>query len=369
MGKRKEGSRKTMDRRSFLKGAVGVGAGVAGLALFPRFSSAYKETKELVICSWGGTGLEVEKKTLYEPFLKETGIRIKETSPPSMSKLVAMVQSGNVEYDLVHIDMGMYGTTARKGDFFEPIDYNMIDKKILANIDPKLQAKQSVGFMYWSLQMGYRTDAFPKGAHPKNWAEFWDTKKYPGGRCLQAMSPSTFADLEVALMADGVPPNKLYPIDVERAFKSLSKIKKNVVKWWDVGAVPGQLLVDKEVIAASCWNGRFYFLKRKKAPIDVEWNQALITTDNWIIPKGAPNYLNAMKFINLSLRPEIQGRYCEDGGYGPVNKDAFKHMSEDAKQDMPSLPKNLEKQTPYDMLWWADNADMVSKKWNEWILS
>ena len=67
MGKRKEGSKKAMDRRSFLKGAVGVGAGVAGLALFPRFSSAYKETKELVICSWGGTGLEVEKKTLYEP--------------------------------------------------------------------------------------------------------------------------------------------------------------------------------------------------------------------------------------------------------------------------------------------------------------
>ena len=369
MVKGKEGPKKTISRRKFLKGAVGVGAGITSLALFPRFSSAYKETKELIICSWGGTGLEVEKKTLYEPFMKETGIRIKETSPPSMSKLVAMVQAGNVEYDLVHIDMGMIGTTQRKGDFFEPIDYNLIDKKILKNIGPKLQTKHTLGFMYWCLVMGYRTDAFPKGAHPKNWAEFWDIKKYPGGKCLQAMSPSTFADLEIALMADGSPKDKLYPIDIERAFKSLDKIKKHVVKWWDVGAVPGQLLVDKEVIAASCWNGRFYFLKRKGAPIEMEWNQGLATNDHWVIPKGAPNYLNAMKFMNFSLKPEIQGKYSEDGGYGPVNKDAFRHMSDDAKKDMPSYPKNLEKQTSYDMIWWADNADIVSKKWNQWILS
>ena len=368
MKKKEKKSKQMITRRTLIKGAIGAGAGITSLALFPRFSSAYKETKNLTICSWGGTGLEVEKKTLYEPFMKETGIRIKETSPPSMSKLVAMVKAGNVEYDLVHIDMGMFGTTARKGDFFEPIDYNMIDNKVLKNIDPKLQKKQAMGFMYWCLVMGYRTDAFPGGAHPGSWAEFWDIKKYPGGRCLQAMSPSTFADLEIGLMADGVPIDKLYPVDTERAFKSLDKIKKHVVKWWDVGAVPGQLLVDKEVIAASCWNGRYYFLKRKGVPIDMEWNQGLATNDYWVIPKGAPNYLNAMKFINMSLRPEIQGQYSEQGGYGPVNKDAFQHMSEDAKRDMPSYPENLKKLASYDMLWWADNAGKVSKLWSEWIL-
>ena len=369
MEKKEKVYKKRITRRTFIKGAIGAGAGITSLALFPRFAPAYKETKELTICSWGGTGLEMEKKTLFEPFTKETGIRVKETSPPSMSKLVAMVKAGNVEYDLVHIDMGMFGTTDRKGDFFEPIDYNLIDKKHLNNLDQRLKKKKALGLMYWSNVMGYRTDAFPGGAHPENWAEFWDIKKYPGGRCLQASSPSTFADLEVALMADGVPKDKLYPVDIDRAFKSLDKIKKHVVKWWSAGAVPGQLLVDKEVIAATCWNGRYYFLKKKGVPVDIEWNQGLATNDYWVIPKGAPNYLNAMKLINLSLRPEVQGHYAELGGYGPVNKDAFQHISEGAKRDLPSYPENLEKQASYDMLWWADNADKVSKKWNEWILA
>jgi len=368
MKKKASKTKKLVTRRTFIKNAAGAGAGLMSLALFPHFSRAYNETKKLTICSWGGTGLEVEKRTLYEPFTRETGIRIKATSPPSMSKLVAMVKAGNVEYDLVHIDMGMFGTTARKGDFFEPIDYNMIDKKVLKNIDPGLRKKHALGFMYWSLVMGYRTDAFAGGAHPKNWSEFWDLKKYPGGRSLQAMSPSTFADFEAALMAGGTPMDKLYPIDIEKAFKGLDRIKKNVVKWWDVGATPGQLLVDKEVIAATCWNGRYYFLKRKGAPIDIEWNQGLATNDYWVIPKGAPNYLNAMKFINMSLRPKIQGRYSEEGGYGPVNEHAFQYMSEDAKKDMPSYPNNLEKQGSYNMLWWADNAGKISKLWNEWIL-
>ena len=46
-------------------------------------------------------------------------------------------------------------------------------------------------------------------------ADFFDLKKYPGKRMLRKNSQ---AMVEMALLADGVPKDKLYPLDVPRAF-------------------------------------------------------------------------------------------------------------------------------------------------------
>ena len=62
---------------------------------------------------------------------------------------------------------------------------------------------------------------------------------------LQDMAAGT-PNLEFALIADGVPMDKVYPIDIDRAFKSLSRIKSAVPKFWDTGALSSQMLADKE---------------------------------------------------------------------------------------------------------------------------
>lgn len=97
--------------------------------------------------------------------------------------------------------------------------------------------------------MGYRTDAF-QGAVPVGWADFWNTKKFPGDRALGGAGPGT-PELEFALMAAGVPPDRLYPIDIEKAFASYNKIRSSVVTWWETGAVPVQMLTDKDVVLTS----------------------------------------------------------------------------------------------------------------------
>ena len=45
------------------------------------------------------------------------------------------------------------------------------------------------------------------------------------------------------------------PVGVDRAFKKLDTIKKDIV-WWDAGAQPPQLLASKEVVMTTAWNGR-----------------------------------------------------------------------------------------------------------------
>ena len=49
-------------------------------------------------------------------------------------------------------------------------------------------------------------------------------------------------ELEFALMAAGVPPEQVYPMDLDKAFASYSKVKRDVVKWWETGAVPAPSL-------------------------------------------------------------------------------------------------------------------------------
>ncbi len=74
-------------------------------------------------------------------------------------------------------------------------------------------------------------------------------------------------------MAAGVPADKLYPLDIDKAFASYEGIKKAVVKWWDTGAVPVQLLTDREVAITTVWNGRMAALQAANVPAAICWNQ------------------------------------------------------------------------------------------------
>ncbi|MGF6972768.1 hypothetical protein QFZ94_001195 [Paraburkholderia sp. JPY465] len=92
--------------------------------------------------------------------------------------------------------------------------------------------------------------------------------------------------LEIALLADGVPPNKLYPLDLDRAFKKLDTIKSDIV-WWSGGAQSQQLLASGEAPIGMFWNGRLHALAQTGVPVGISWNQNLTAADMLVIPKGA----------------------------------------------------------------------------------
>src|SRR5258707_11657222 len=69
------------------------------------FGSCRHETstpRELVVVSYGGSYQEAQRKAIFEPFEKATGIKIKEAEwSGEYAKLKAMVDSGNVTWDVV----------------------------------------------------------------------------------------------------------------------------------------------------------------------------------------------------------------------------------------------------------------------------
>src|SRR6185312_6927631 len=124
----------------------------------------------------------------------------------------------------------------------------------------------------YTVFMAWRRDRF--GANPpRNWADFWNVRKFPGARSL-ALHPSEM--LEIALLADGVEPARLYPLDVPRALRSLSRIIPHIDVWWSSGAQSSHLLGDGDVDLIAIWGSRLAPLLKNRSGIEYTFTQALI---------------------------------------------------------------------------------------------
>jgi putative spermidine/putrescine transport system substrate-binding protein len=193
-----------------------------------------------------------------------------------------------------------------------------------------------------------------KGAKPNSWADFWDMTKFPGPRTMPAGSGGLTPDLEAATLATGVPLDKICPIDIDKAYASLAKIKPAVVKWWEAGAIPAQMLSDNEVAMAVAWNGRIAAIQEQGAPVAIGWRQGGLRTDAWAVPKGAPNRENAMKFTAFITLPIPQARLSMSIPYGFVNNKAADYITQERLAVLPTAPEIRDELYAYNAEWWAD---------------
>ncbi|PYM74288.1 MAG: ABC transporter substrate-binding protein [Candidatus Rokuibacteriota bacterium] len=330
-------TRTRISRRTFLAGTAGVAVATTGpFVWIPRAGAAGK----VVIRTIGGSYEEANVKAIFEPFTKATGIEIVKV-PATLGKLLAMFESGNIELDIV--DAGELGvlSLSQKGAL-EKINYKSWKLTNPDDFDPAIRRDDMIADIYFSSVLGYNSQTFPGGKQPRSWAEFWDLKKFPGPRMLADIA-SGAVDLEFALLADGVPRDKIYPINVDRAFKSLDRVRPGIRKFWDTGALSAQMLADKEVVLGSIWK-------------------------YWSILKGAKNLENAQRFIEFACQPEIQASHAKHIPYGPTNRQAFKSIPADVAARLPSSPEQKAKAFLQNGKWWADNRAMVSERWSQWLL-
>lgn len=322
-----------------------------------------KGSGEVRVQSWGGAFQDAQREAYFQPFQELSGITVIESEGPDPSKVKAMVDTGNVEQDIVQMDRSDIILLERQGDYWEPIDYSLFD---VDNIDEGRRYTYSVDMLPYATVIGYRNDVFAEG--PQGQADMWDVAKFPGPRTTIGGTGGVTPFLEAALIADGVAMDELYPLDIERAYASLSKIKPDVVKFWEAGAQPAQMLTDKEAVMVHSWNGRMHAIQLEGAPVSVQWNEAQLATDVWAIPKGAANAANAQKFAAFITLPVSQARLSYLIPYGSVNNASAALMTPEQLENLPTAPAYLDKMTIRNIDWWVDNRDAVLTRWNEWIL-
>lgn len=351
----------SVSRRDVLK-QLGTGAAVAAGAQlgFPYVARAQKGT--LVVCGWGGSTTIAQREAYFKPFEKETGARIVEATPTNYAKLKAMVESGNVEWDVVDTADRMIFSGIRE-NLFERLDFKAIDA---SRIDSRYVIDYGVGHKAWSTLLSYSTRKYSSGNHPKSWAEFYDVAKFPAVRSLRA---AAFDNLEIALLADGVPFDKIYPLDVDRAFTVMSRIKPHIKVWWQIDAQPVQLLTDGEIDLTTLSAARLIALRDQDgAQVDCEWNQGIVHMDWWTIPRGARHKALAMQFINFTLSAKNQAQMSKRVPFGPTNKDALRLLPANVLKNLPTSPENLKRQLVSDRNWWGENLTKVEDRMKGWLL-
>ena len=322
--------------------------------------------EQVVVRTPGGAFDTVKNETIYEPFRKATGIQVVPVAGTS-GKLLAMMQSGQNELDLIDSGDDLALELGAKG-YLMPIDYDAFKYTNPADLNPVVKRKFHVGSFVYALAMGYNTKAITPGTEPKSWAEFWDIKKYPQRRTLPDIASSSVA-LEFALLADGVPMDKLYPIDIDRALKSMSRIRSVIPKFWDTGALSSTMIVDNEVSMGAIWSTRASVAADEGAPIALQWNQNALLVQAYGIPKGSKNVENAKKFIDFSLSIESQSRWLGKYKAIPVNTKAYGATAKSLIDPATNVPWTESKGFLYDIQWWADNRKKVSDLWSKWLIS
>jgi putative spermidine/putrescine transport system substrate-binding protein len=240
----------------------------------------------------------------------------------------------------------------------------LVPPEVAASLVPGMVNNVWLGFSVFSTVLAYRTDKFP-GDAPQNWADFWNVQKFPGRRALYRGVQGV---IEAALMADGVAPRALYPLDVNRAFRKLDAIKPHVNVWWTSGAQNTQILQSGEVDMSDTWGARAFAAIDSGAPVKMAWEQGLYSTDGWSIPKGTPRADLARKFVAYCARPEQQAIYSNTVANGPSNQKAYDFIKPERAKVLPTYPDNLKGLGPADSLWWAVNNAKVQERFQDWLL-
>jgi putative spermidine/putrescine transport system substrate-binding protein len=307
---------------------------------------------EMVFTSWGGTTQDAQKSAWVSP---QSNTSVTQDGPTDYGKLKAMVEAKNVTWDVVDVE-GDYAVQAGKSGLLEKLDFNVIDK---SKLDPRFVTDYSVGSFYYSFVIGCNKDAVD--ACPKTWADLFDSAKFPGKRAFYKWSAPGV--IEAALLADGVPADKLYPLDLDRAFKKLDTIKSDIV-WWDSGAQSQQLLASAEAPFGSFWNGRLTALAKTGVTVETSWTNNITAADSLVVPKGTKNMEAAMKFIANATSAKPQADFATTTGYAPINLGSPALMDAEIRKTLPDQQAST--QVNADMNYWAAHRDEIGKRWYAW---
>ncbi len=319
-------------------------------------SSSAAVSGQVVWADFGGPTNESRQIAYFDGFGEETGVDVVSTSIED-AIYYPMLEGEDGDYDVFQVstaDILAYPDhiqeipAAAQGD--------LIDESLRPYV---------VGGFYIGIAQAWLTDTFPDGG-PQNWVDFFDTEKYPGKRAWPG-SPGFFdSSYEIALLADGVAFEDLYPLDIERATKKLNSIRGDLVFYQSYPEVQQLLSSGSAAIAVSV-TGQFKALQNAGLDVTVQWNQAFQALSGFVVPEASKNPAAVMALAEWINKPENAAVFTERTGYGPVNSAVFDVISDDVAKNVVNSPAHADGLLQWDEQWRADNKDLLVDSYTAWL--
>ncbi|MBY5374716.1 extracellular solute-binding protein [Rhizobium leguminosarum] len=331
-------------------------------------AGAAQAEEQVIIATTGGAYDAALRKFWFDPFTEKTGIKVVSvaaTNAEMRAKAAAMVKTGNVTWDLYPDGEIQASAEAHR---LTSEDLTEFCKSFQGRPDLVEDACVSAGARLFSTAtlMAYDPTAFKDG-NPLSWADMWNQAKFPGGRSFPNFD-DPWRVMAAALLADGVPRDKLFPLDVDRALNKLDEIRPAISLWWKTGDQSVQGFRNGDYSMGQIWLTRANTLKAEGRQIAWSKQASFLVGDRLTIIKDAPNRANALKLIGYWLdHPEAQAGVCDELLCTPPSRQAIDLMSPAARAALPSDDDIRDYIVIPDAKWINDNAAMMLERWNAWI--
>ena len=341
-----------------------IGALVAAGAMLSSVSALAQD--KITIAEWGGASQAADRAAFFEPFTKVTGIAIvDDVWQGDMATITTQVETKSYKWSLVRGESALVKRGCENGTLekFDPAVVGTADKYL-----PGAWNECGIAYSSFSSNIAYNGDKFKNGPKPESIADFFDLKKFPGKRGVRR---NHVYMMELALLADGVPPTDLYkvlstPEGLDRVFKKWDTIKDQIV-WWEAGSQPPQLLADGEVVMSTVWGNRIVAAQKEGKNLAIVWDGAGLDYDWFMMPKGSPDKENSMKFIKYILEPQNAARISSVAPFGPVLKAAIPLLKPEDIVNLPTNPKNGKNAFAFDSNFYSENDAELTTRLANWL--
>lgn len=342
------------------------GAAMALLSSPVALKYARAQSKRIVVRDDGGVYTKAYGECFYKPFTQKTGIEVigVQANAEPVAQIKSMVDTRNYTWDMAKISQPAILLLTEGGKVYLE-KHGLENDPAVRTIPKQFMSPYGVGTNVYSTVLAYRTDAFKGRKAPTSWADLWNPKDFPGRRAIRK---HPFDTIEEALMGSGVPTSSLYPLDLNRAFAALDRIKPAVDVWWNSGAQATQLLTSGEVDMIATWASRPQQAIMDGAPVAIVWNQNLWGVDNWSILAGTPNAEACREFIKFASDVK---RMAQQGDYYPAGvtqPEAFNFMKPEVARHSPTHPDNIRNGVQINAKYWLENQAAVTERFNAWVL-
>lgn len=303
-------------------------------------SSAKTEPRVVNLAIWSNFITD----EMIKDFEQKSGIRVQVSNYSSNEELLAKIQAGASEYDVV-VPADYMVLVMAQLNLLAPLNQGKISN--YASLDPKFmkmyfdpENKYSLPFDWGTTGIAVNRKLF-KG-EIQGWKDVFESKALAGRYTLLDDVRET---LGAALKRDGYSLNSKSADELGRAKQTILKAKKTI-KGFTSETLMG--LVNGEMAVAHAYSSDALQARQKtNGQIDylIPSEGCTLWVDNVVIPASAPHKEEAHVLINFLLSPEVAAARTNKLFVAPTNKDALALLSKDVSNNRALFPdqKSLEK--------------------------
>jgi spermidine/putrescine transport system substrate-binding protein len=264
--------------------------------------------------------IDPEIKTQFE---EECGVKVTETNFDSNETLLATLQAGGADYDIVVPSDYMVQIMVDEGMLME-LDWNVITNiKNMEELNVKqyFDPEQKYTVPYFWGTSGFAVDTNVVAEVQPSWKMMFEPSPENCGKI--SMLDDERETIGAALMYLGYPINDTDPAHLEEA-KNLLIAQSECVKAYD-SQTNDDLIISGETVLGHIWTGDAILAGlpdsggREGITYVIPEEGCTIWQDNMAVPVGAPNAYTAMVFMNYVHYPEVAAQNAEFVGYGTPN--------------------------------------------------